>query len=105
MDKVFITVNETGRVMFTHYMPFDVKEGLGKTEEELLKEGYLLDEIPEPQRIEGKIAEAHYTPEKGFFYEYIDAPSSQNITLTQAVKNGTITPEQFQAITGMPYTA
>lgn len=101
--KKFIRVEGT-KVTFTHYMPFDVKEGLGKTEEELLKEGYILDDIPEPQRIEGKIAEAHYTPEKGYYYEYIDAPSSQNMTLVQAVKNGTISPEQFQAITGVPYT-
>lgn len=104
MSKKFITV-ESGKVQLIHCMPFDAKEGLGKTEEELLKKGYLLDDIPEPQRIEGKIAEAHYTPEKGFYYEYIDAPNSQNMTLVQAVKNGKISPEQFKKITGMPYTA
>lgn len=77
MNKKFITVDEAGRVQLIHYMPFDAKNGLGMTEAELLKMGYLVDEIPEPQAVEGKIAEAHYTTEKGFWYEYIDAPVNE----------------------------
>lgn len=104
MNKKFIRT-ENGKVELIHYMPFDKRHGLGKTEEELLKEGYLLDDIPEPQRLEGRIAEAHYTPEDGFYYEYIDAPGSQNMTLVQSVQAGIITREQFEQITGMPYMA
>lgn len=73
MSKKFIRTENT-KVMFTHFMPFDEKYGMGKTEEELLKEGYLIDEIPEPEHQEGKIAEAHYMPEQGYYYEYVDAP-------------------------------
>ena len=104
MGKKFITV-ENEKVRLIHYMPFDVKEGLGKSEEELLKEGYLLDEIPEPKQIEGKVAMPHYTPGKGFYYEYENDPRSQNMTLVQSVLAGIITPEQFEQITGVPYTA
>ncbi len=79
MNKKFITVEET-KVQLIHFMPFDAKDGLGMTEEELLKVGFLVDEIPEPQVVEGKIAEAHYTIEKGFWYEYVDAPASDEYT-------------------------
>ncbi len=37
----FIMVDED-RVVFIHHMPFDPKDGLGKTEEELLEIGYLV---------------------------------------------------------------
>lgn len=73
MGQKFIKTENT-KVVYTHFMPFDEKDGLKKTEEELLQEGYLIDEIPEPDRQEGKIAEAHYTPEQGYYYEYVDAP-------------------------------
>lgn len=101
MSKKFITV-ENGKVQLTHFMPFDSKEGFGKTEAELLQMGYLLDEIPEPEKIKGKIPVACYTEEKGFYYEYEDEPK-QNMTLAQSVQSGIITPEQFKAITGMDY--
>lgn len=85
MSKKFIRVENT-KVMFTHFMPFDEKYGMGKSEEELLKEGYLIDEIPEPEQQEGKIAEAHYTPEKGYYYEYVDAPEPKPETDVEALK-------------------
>lgn len=102
MSKKFLRVEGT-RVTLTHYMPFDAVNGLGKTEEELSTEGALVDVIPEPEQQPGKIAVAHYTPEKGVYYEYEDAPQSQNMTLRQSVKAGVITPEQFKQITGMDY--
>lgn len=85
MSKKFIRVENT-RVMFTHFMPFDEKHGMGKTEEELLQEGYLIDEIPEPEQQEGKIAEPHYTPEKGYYYEYVDAPEPKPETDVAALQ-------------------
>lgn len=106
--KKFITIEngaKEGKVMLTHYMPFDAVDGLGKTEAELLKEGVLVDEIPEPEQIDGKIATPYYTEKDGYHYIYEDAPQTQgqNMTLVQAVRNGTISPDQFQAITGIPY--
>ena len=83
MSKKYITVEGT-RVQLIHYMPFDANDGLGKTEQELLQTGYLLDDIPEPEKIEGKTPEAHYTTETGFYYEYIENPQ-QNMTLADSV--------------------
>lgn len=61
------------RVTFQHHKPFDAKDGLGKTEEELLQIGALVDEIPEPEQIEGKEAVLYYNPETNtVYYEYID---------------------------------
>lgn len=108
--KKFITIEngaKEGKIMLTHYMPFDAVDGLGKTEEELLKEGVLVDEVPEPELITGKIATPYYTEKDGYHYIYEDAPQTQgqNMTLVQSVQAGVITPEQFEQITGMPYTA
>ena len=85
MGKKFIKTENT-KVVFTHFMPFDETYGLKKTEEELLQEGYLIDEIPEPEQQEGKIAEAHYTPEKGYYYEYVDAPEPKPETDVAALQ-------------------
>ncbi|MEL4862185.1 hypothetical protein AAEU42_13130 [Pseudoflavonifractor phocaeensis] len=76
MSKKFIQV-DNGRVMLIHNMPFDPVNGLGKTEAELNQMGVLLeeDQITEPEKRPGKTALPYYTPEKGFYWEYEDAPS------------------------------
>ena len=74
----FIMVDED-RVVFIHHMPFDPKDCLGKTEEELLEIGYLVESIPEAEAKEGKIPKLHYTAEKGLYYEYVDAPNPYGI--------------------------
>lgn len=43
----FIQYNEELRVTFIHNMPFDEVNGLGKSEEELLKIGALVEDIPQ----------------------------------------------------------
>lgn len=70
---VFIQTEEN-KVEFCHYMPFHQGCGLGKTEEELLQIGYLVDSIPEPKEIEGKFSTLFFTPEQGFWFEYADIP-------------------------------
>ena len=63
------------RVGFIHHMPFDLRNGMGKTEQELLQIGALVDDIPEPEQIEGKNAVLYYNPEtNSVYYEYIDRP-------------------------------
>ena len=58
-----------------HYIPFDEVYGLGKTEEELLQEGYLVESIPEPEVIEGKAPVMKYDPATNtVYYEYVDIP-------------------------------
>lgn len=42
----FITYNENFEIQLIHNMPFDEINGLGKTEEELLQIGALVDSIP-----------------------------------------------------------
>lgn len=42
----FITYNENFEIQLIHNMPFDEVNGLGKTEEELLQMGALVDSIP-----------------------------------------------------------
>lgn len=68
--KIDSTTNE---VNFQHFMPFDEVNGLHKTEEELLQEGYLVDSIPEPEQINGKVAKLKYDG-SNLYYEYVDAP-------------------------------
>ena len=74
MSKKFLQVDDTGRVMLIHNMPFDAVNGMGKTKDELLQMGVLVDEVPEPERIDGKIPLPYYTAEHGLYYEYEDAP-------------------------------
>lgn len=77
MSKKFIQVGANGRVGLIHNMPFDSVNGLHKTEAELLKMGVLLEaeQIPEAEHRPGKVPAAYYTPEKGFYWEYEDAPA------------------------------
>lgn len=75
---IFLKHDETGKVNYTHYMPFHEKHGLGKTREELEQEGILVDNIPEPEEIEGKSAILHCNPEtKELWYEYEDIPKTE----------------------------
>lgn len=63
---------------FIHYMPFDKKNGLGKTKEGLEKEGILIENLPEPKQIKGKQAIMYFNPiKKEVFYEYNDIPKSK----------------------------
>ena len=101
MSKKFLKL-EGNKVTLIHNMPFDETHGFHKTEEELLRDGILLDEVPEPENIDGKIALPYYTPEKGLYYEYEDAPQepSAPFNLADSVSAGVITPEQYEQIIG-----
>jgi hypothetical protein len=56
-----------------HYMPFDKEHGMGKTEEELLQIGVLVDEIPYPTPQEGKGHKLIYNENTGTVrIEYFD---------------------------------
>jgi hypothetical protein len=45
---IYFECDSNGKVGLIHYLPFDEEQGLGKTEEELLQKGLLVDSIPEP---------------------------------------------------------
>jgi len=70
------TTNEV--VTYMHYMPFDKIYGLGKTKAELLRDGYLVDAIPnyEGEVPDDKTAELHYNGTE-FSYVLVDKPKSR----------------------------
>ena len=63
-------------IVYEHYMPFDPKYGLGKSEEELKQTGYLVDSIPEYSEDlpEGKSIELHYDG-SNFSWALVDKPA------------------------------
>ncbi len=70
MIYVEIVNNEVG---ITHLKPFDEKDGLGKTREELEQTGLLLESEPVPEKIEGKDAVLKYNATtKSLYFEYVD---------------------------------
>lgn len=73
---------ETNAVEIIHYQPFDVTNGLGKTEAELLQTGFLIDAIPQSEETPGKMGILYHTEQQGLYYVYVDVPK---------------TPEQLQA--------
>lgn len=81
-----------GKVTFTHYMPFDPVYGLGKTEEELKKTGYLVESVPEyaGEVPEGKLPELCYDG-TAFSWELIDLPKKAD---TQAEKIAALEAQQ-----------
>lgn len=88
---IYIQISENNVIGFQHHKPFDEKFGLGKTQEELLQEGILVDSIPEPEQIEGKVPILKYDGTK-LYYEYQDVPIDEMTALKKQVA------EQEQAI-------
>ena len=91
-----------GKVTFTHYLPFDPVYGLGKTEEELKKTGYLVESVPEyaGEVPEGKAPELRYDG-TAFSWELIDLPKKAD---TQAEKIAALEAQQAatnQAVLGL----
>ncbi len=89
---MYLKCDENNKVTFTHYKPFDLKHGLGKTEEELLEEGILVDELPtKPEPVVGKKNLLYINPLR---WEYVDRPLTQKEKLNQMVEDGILTQEQ-----------
>ncbi|MEK4403427.1 hypothetical protein MKZ26_03150 [Sporosarcina sp. FSL K6-6792] len=75
---IFIKVDVSNTVWFTHYSPFDKKHGLGKTKGELELEGHFIESIPEAEFVGGKSPILKYDSINGtIFYEYVDRPMTQ----------------------------
>lgn len=81
-----------GKVTFTHYLPFDPVYGLGKTEEELKKTGYLVESVPEytGEVPADKAPELRYDG-TAFSWELIDLPKKAD---TQAEKIAALEAQQ-----------
>ncbi|PER25444.1 hypothetical protein [Bacillus cereus] len=63
---------EDTTIEFIHHAPYDPIYGLDKTEEELMEEGLLMEELPVPELQPGKYGVLYYTDERGLYYEYVD---------------------------------
>lgn len=64
------------RVGLVHYMPFDEINGLGKTKEQLQKEGIFVESLPEKEEREGYEAVLMYNG-TSLYYEYALNQESQ----------------------------
>lgn len=74
------------KVGFIHYLPFDEKEGLNKSIEELEQEGVLVESIPEAEEREGKTPILYCNTEtKELWYEYEDIPKTKEELLVEKV--------------------
>lgn len=84
MSKVFIRGEKVDeniiKVTFQHFSPLDSEYGLTA---EQLAEGYLVENIPEPEEIEESIPILHYNiPEQKCYYEYVKVEIAPQITLS-----------------------
>lgn len=70
---IYIETDSEGAVSYIHNFPFHQKYGLNKSEYELRESGYLVNSIPKPENISGKVGVLKYDG-KNFYYEYIDRP-------------------------------
>lgn len=72
MAKIAIKTDAEQKVVVQHFMPFDPVDGLGKTQEELVAEGYVfVESIPDPDPTQG-YGELFYSVEQGLYYKYTE---------------------------------
>lgn len=76
---IYIQLSSKGTIAFQHNMPFDPVYGMGKTEAELLKTGYLVESVPEysGEIPDGKMPELHYDG-TAFSWVMVDKPTDPN---------------------------
>ena len=83
MSKKLIRVDKDNIVYYTHHQPFHEHYGLGMSEGELSKIGFLVEEIPdldEVEQIEGKEAQLKYENGK-VIVVYKDLPYNDVVAL------------------------
>lgn len=84
---IYFQTNSSNQLTYIHYMPFDEKYGLHKTESELKKTGYLVDSLPTytGEIPDGKIPELRYDGRK-FSWEIVDVPEPEPVPETEYEK-------------------
>ncbi|HGM3508450.1 TPA: hypothetical protein ACKOR7_003042 [Clostridioides difficile] len=76
------------KVSLIHYMPFDEKNGLGKTVEELELNGVLVDKITEAEQKEGFLSVMYVNKKtKEITYEYVEIPLTAEEQILKSLKN------------------
>lgn len=97
---IFLQIDPSdNRIEFIHYQPFDPKHGMNKTEEQLLREGILVEYLPEPIEQEGKASELRYNGVE-LFYEYFSIPKGEVEQLRDEMNNGLMELSMLIAMTG-----
>lgn len=88
MNEIYIKVGKDNVVTLLHRWALDAKHGLGKTREELEKEGFFYTgDEPKPEMIEGRVPVLKYNPsKKELYYEYKVRPVSDTERI-DAVEN------------------
>lgn len=81
---------KNGTVTLTHYMPFDKTFGLGKTEEELLQTGILVESIPTPVEVTGKSPILRIDGNNNLFYDYVPRPLTSEEEIQQLKEKQTL---------------
>lgn len=75
--EVFIRADNNGMVTYTHYRPFDKVVGMNKSRNELLKEGHLVPNIPEPKLLDGYRSVAYYDRTTNeVYHKYVEIPKT-----------------------------
>lgn len=69
MNMIFFKTDSENVIDYTHFNPFDERDGLMRSEEELLKIGFLVDEIPSAPTKEGMNSITKYVNGE-FVFEY-----------------------------------
>lgn len=82
----FKDILSDGTVRMIYNAPFDENYGLGKTKEQLLTDGILIKDIPNLEKIEGKVPILKYDG-IALYYEYEDTPLDEITVLRNELEN------------------
>ncbi|MEN8702444.1 hypothetical protein [Bacillus infantis] len=84
---IFIQTDKNNVITYQNAQPFSPEPfiGLGKSKEDLEKEGFLVEEVPVFDNVAGKDQYVMYTPEKGFWVEYKDRALTEDDLLQQEI--------------------
>ena len=89
--EAYIRVNKDNVVEFMNCRPFDPREGMGMSREELLKTGKIVSEIPEPENKLGCQTITKYDSDtNSLYYRYETVPlkDSARIEMLEKAING-----------------
>jgi hypothetical protein len=104
IKELYKVTEDKYKIGFIHYMPFDETNGLGKTKEELLQTGALVELPQEPQPQEGKIPVMYYNSVNNTaYYEMEDIkpqPKTKEEQLQDQVDQLALTVLQLQSQIG-----
>ena len=88
--SIYVEVGKDNIVTMVHRFPFDPKNGLQCTKEELLQKGVFVDDVPEPEHILGKRSILKYDPDnRKVYYDYktVAVSTSERLDAMESLMN------------------